>query len=146
MQTFITDHDMAISASNLDNKRLGKQRVEALQIFSDLTIRKTRWHNHPAVKMWKGYEGFLLYVYLREVLFDWEIRRGFNNTLCNKKWRAYCRIRFYGNATCYDTTKPPWITDKFIESHRSNLIRKDRNLYKPIFPNTEEGLDYIWPV
>ena len=60
MQTFITDFDMAQNAKKLDDKRLGKQRIEALQIANCLLVKESRWKNHPAVKMWKGYERFLI--------------------------------------------------------------------------------------
>jgi hypothetical protein len=143
MQTFITDHDMAISASNLDDKRLGKQRVEALQIFECLVVKETRWKNHPVVKMWKGYEGYLLNVYLYNILSEWEIGRGFNNEKCKAKFILYQNLITRRIRTEY--TIPLWITDKFIETHRSNLIRKNPEHYKPLFPNTKEGLEYIWP-
>ena len=143
MQTFITDHDMEISAHNLDDKRLGKQRVEALQIFECLMVKETRWKNHPAVKMWKGYESFLLLKYLYPILHEWENVRGFKNLKCKLKWVRYQEnydVSFYSIII-----KPPWITNEFIEAHRSNLIRKDANFYKPLFPSTKEDLKYIWP-
>jgi hypothetical protein len=31
------------------------------------------------------------------------------------------------------------------ESHRSRLIAKAPELYRPVFPGTPEGLDYVWP-
>lgn len=140
MQTFITDTNMAISASYLDNKRLGKQRVEALQIFECLIVKETRWKNHPAVQMWKGFEGYLLYDYIIRILNEWELVRKFKNTKCIEKWYKYTSL-----VNILNRQKPPWITEKFIEAHRSNLIRKDPNYYKPLFPNTQEGLEYIWP-
>ncbi|MFW9871903.1 MAG: MSMEG_6728 family protein [Candidatus Thorarchaeota archaeon] len=138
MQTFITDHDMAISAKNLDNKRLGKQRVEALQIFECLIIKETKWKNHPAVKMWKGYEGYLLLIYLRSILNEWGIIRNFKSFKCEEKWFTY--MTRYTKRKPYIVIKPSWITDEFIESHRSNLIRKKPEYYNPLFPNTKEGL------
>jgi len=59
MQTFLPIASFNDSATSLDYRRLGKQRVEAYQILN--TLRKpNRWRNHPAVKMWKGYEVALI--------------------------------------------------------------------------------------
>lgn len=41
MQTFLPHKDFSISASILDDKRLGKQRVEALQIYNVLVDNPT---------------------------------------------------------------------------------------------------------
>jgi hypothetical protein len=154
MQTFITDHNMAVSASNLDDKRLGKQRVEALQIFECLMVKETRWKNHPAVKMWKGYDGFLLNNYIKSILFEWEYNRKFRNEKCRNKYNYYVEeyyIKVHERnkwipINQMNFVKPYWITDEFIEAHRSNLIRKDPGHYRPLFPNIKEGLEYIWPV
>ncbi|MDD5651558.1 MAG: pyrimidine dimer DNA glycosylase/endonuclease V, partial [Candidatus Nanoarchaeia archaeon] len=81
MQTFLTDFNMKKNAENLDNKRLGKQRSEGLTIASillDKSNNKKGWRNHPAVKMWKGYEEFLLYFYLQWIFHEW-IKKGFKN-------------------------------------------------------------------
>jgi len=55
MQTFLAYPDYKLSASVLDMKRLGKQRVEAWQIVQALTVPEYGWKNHPAVKMWRGH-------------------------------------------------------------------------------------------
>ena len=44
--------DYMTTASQLDNKRLGKQRVEAYQIIRALTGESQGWIHHPATKMW----------------------------------------------------------------------------------------------
>lgn len=53
MQTFLPYTDPEKCARVLDNKRLGKQRVEAIQILNVLLgVTQTKgWRNHPAVKM-----------------------------------------------------------------------------------------------
>lgn len=51
MQTFLPYKSFAESAACLDNKRLGKQRVEVLQILKALHNPSYGWQNHPAVKM-----------------------------------------------------------------------------------------------
>src|SRR5512141_1971536 len=56
VQTFLPYADFAESAKALDPKRLGKQRVETIQIVRALTRETYGWRNHPAVLMWRGYE------------------------------------------------------------------------------------------
>jgi hypothetical protein len=146
MQTFITDHNVSIAAKNLDNTRLGKQRVEALQIFECLEVPESKSYqnksmrNHKAVQMWEGYSKFLIEVYVAEILYQWQEVRGFNNSKCFTKYMKYRNI--VGE---YPIIRPHWITDEFIEAHRSNLIAKYPGFYRPLFPNTKDGLEYIWP-
>ncbi len=54
MQTFLPDPDFTVSAQLLDTRRLGKQRVEALQVLRALTRESYGWKSHPAVLMWGG--------------------------------------------------------------------------------------------
>ena len=56
MQTFVPYADFERSARALDDRRLGKQRVETIQIVRALTVPGYAWASHPAVLMWKGYE------------------------------------------------------------------------------------------
>lgn len=55
MQTFLPYSDFRRTARVLDVRRLGKQRVETLQILRALTFDDYGWRNHPAVTMWVGY-------------------------------------------------------------------------------------------
>lgn len=57
MQTFITDKNYSISASNLDNKRLGAQIYEGIHILASLldvndklVTPKRSVKNHPVAK------------------------------------------------------------------------------------------------
>src|SRR3954466_3844611 len=54
MQTFLPVADFAESARLLDSPRLGKQRVETLQILRAIELPDYGWANHPAVLMWRG--------------------------------------------------------------------------------------------
>ena len=56
VQTFLPYADFAASAAVLDKPRLGKQRVEALQVLRALTYPTYGWKRHPAVRMWAGFE------------------------------------------------------------------------------------------
>ena len=132
MQTFMPYPSFTSSLACLDDKRLGKQRVEALQIYRALTIEEYGWKNHPIVKMWKGYENSLI-DYGNRMIREW-IRRGYKNTM--------------EIIPVVAVTKPPWVFDKTVRlSHQSNLIRKDPEFYRPIFgPEVPDNLPYVWPV
>ena len=62
MQTFLPSDDFALCAMTLDRQRLGKQRVETLQIMQTIAglSRGKGWINHPATKMWIGHESYLM--------------------------------------------------------------------------------------
>ena len=47
MQTFMPSYDYAIVAEQLDYRRLGKQRVEAMQTYNQLTKGKGGYKHHP---------------------------------------------------------------------------------------------------
>jgi Pyrimidine dimer DNA glycosylase len=73
VQTFLPYPDFAASAVALDRRRLGKQRVEALQTLRALTRESYDWKHHPAVRMWAGYEEALA-CYAMEICAEW-VRR-----------------------------------------------------------------------
>ena len=60
MQTFLPFADFARSAAALDTVRLGKQRVETLQVMRALTVPDYGWRHHPVVKMWRGHRPALM--------------------------------------------------------------------------------------
>lgn len=141
MNTFLPYADFALSARCLDNKRLGKQRIEAYQILQVLLFQKKGWRHHPAVLMWKGYETSLRF-YGLAMCAEWT-SRGFKDsmTLRFTKLRAAC-IRKCGPVAM----TPHWLNARFCLAHRSNLIRKDRNHYGKLWPGVRDDLPYIWPV
>jgi len=142
MQTFLPYRDPKSSAKVLDNKRLGKQRVETVQILNTLLnpTGKAGWKNHPAVLMWAGYESYLVKIYLTSMIGEWKYR-GYRNI---KILEHYDRlINIVGDTY---PIKPPWINQAFCDSHKSNLIRKKPDYYGPIWPDIPDNLDYIWPV
>lgn len=133
MQTFLPYASYHKSLECLDNRRLGKQRVEALQILNTLEGRSTGWVNHPAVKMWRGYENSLR-VYLTLSIQEWT-KRGFKNTIPLPK--------FDWNATA---ETPHWFGwQEFHDSHKSNLLRKEHFHYDQFNWNVPHDLPYIWP-
>lgn len=134
MQTFLPYVDFTRSAKCLDNKRLGKQRVECLQILNSLTGKSKGWINHPATKMWKGYEKALCR-YAIVICNEW-IDRGYKDTCLDK----------IVTLAVLNSGAPPWLGDEaFHASHRSNLLRKSDHYNK--FGWTESNdLPYVWPV
>ena len=117
MQTFLPYSNISKSLKTLDYKRLGKQRVESHQILNILLNRtKTKgWRNHPAVKMWKGYENALK-LYFNKSVKLW-ISKGYKNRMQLEEISGKIIMpKWFGNK-------------KFHASHRSNLLRKDKKFY-----------------
>lgn len=141
MQTFLPYPQFYESAHALDNKRLGKQRVECLQILRALTNKKYGWQNHPAVNMWRGHEGALL-TYTHVIIDIWRAR-GFKDTCKAKVHKEFPYERFTEEQYIY----PPWLgNEAFHLSHQSNLIRKFPEHYRKIFgPDVPDNLPYVWP-
>lgn len=139
MQTFLPYADFEKTAKVLDYRRLGKQRVEAYQILNTLTGKSTGWRNHPAVKMWKGYE-FALFKYAQAICKEW-VARGYKDTVYDKLDKLYAEMNEVVLAA------PPWLGDaEFHKSHRSNLLRKQPDHYRKYWPRLTDTLPYKWPV
>ncbi len=139
MQTFLPyGADYVMSAFALDRQRLGKQRVEAWQIYRTLVGISDGWRNHPAVKMWAGYEESLV-LYGIAVCREWR-SRGYKDTLL---------MQFNLQKPDTAAAVPDWLLGKsahdLIRSHRSNLIRKMPEHYGPIWPDVPDDLPYYWP-
>jgi hypothetical protein len=150
MQTFTPYSDFEESLRTLDLKRLGKQRVEVIQIVRALTVPGYAWSSHPAVLMWKGYEEALG----RYGLIACKVwtERGFGDSCAatiaaDLRAAGIAEIRSYQELAANDAL-PPWLFDEAVQlSHRSSLLRKDPEHYGPLFPpDTPRDLDYIWPV
>jgi hypothetical protein len=134
MQTFLPYPDFQESARVLDYRRLGKQRVEGMQILNIISGRvpDSRWKNHPAVKMWAGYENALM-AYTNTMISEW-IDRGYKNNMELYKPGGIKYPWWFGN-------------ENFHRSHRSRLIEKDKDFYLPLFPDDEgyNSSKYFWP-
>lgn len=143
MQTFLPYPDFARSARALDRRRLGKQRVETLQVLRAATVPGYGWWRHPATAMWSHHVPALV-AYGRAMVDEWTARGGADST----GWQirefapgAWDRWPEDGVAE-----PPPWLGDDALHrSHRSNLLRKDEQFYRSVFPGDPAGLDYVWP-
>jgi hypothetical protein len=148
VQTFLPYPDFAASARVLDDRRLGKQRVEALQVLRALIIPGYGWRHHPAVAMWRGYEE-ALGCYGTAVCREW-CGRGRRDT-CEAKIgdelaaRGVHRVR--DQAALGEAGElPPWLGDEDLHrSHRSSLLRKDPDWYGQFFVDVPADLPYVWP-
>lgn len=142
LQTFLPYADFGASARVLDMRRLGKQRVEVLQILNALDMRLDKgWKNHPATKMWSGHS-LALIEYGEAICTEW-IRRGYRDTVLEKLDEK----RWHGLFSSAFVHAPAWLGDEDLHlSHQSNLVRKDPEFYTPKFPGVPSDLPYVWPV
>lgn len=142
MQTFLPYESFAKSAKVLDMKRLGKQRVECLQVLNVFTGVRAGWGNHPITRMWTGYELSLL-KYGLIVCKVWT-DRGYRDTCFGKMRSQYADVPM---SDINAAEPPPWLGDPdFHRSHQSNLVRKLPERYGPLFPGVPDDLPYVWPV
>jgi hypothetical protein len=149
VQTFLPYADFARSALALDHKRLGKQRVETIQVVRALTRPDYGWGNHPAVLMWKGHEEAL----------------GRYGLACCEAWTELgfgdtCAATIVADLGAAGVPSPrsqeelaeagalpAWLGDEALHlSHRSALVRKDPEHYRALFPDVPDDLPYVWPV
>ncbi len=141
MNTFLPYPSFEESAKVLDNKRLGKQRVEVYQILKCLLEEKTRWYNHPAVQMWKGYENLLI-EYGLAICREW-IKRGYKDTCFQKISIFKTNLE---NLENLKLSKPDWLGKKeFHKAYKSNLFRKNKEYYSKYNWNVPDNLPYLWP-
>lgn len=132
MQTFIPHTDFEECAKSLDYRRLGKQRVECKQILNAIERGSGGWSNHPATRMWRGYEPALRQ-YMRAIILEW-ISRGYKNNMEIPEPEAY-------------ELPPWWGREEVHASHRSALLEKDFEFYYDHNGwEDEPKLEYVWPV
>lgn len=157
MQTFVPFPEIQKSAAVLDDKRLGKQRVEAMQILNALacTNEKSRgWKNHPATVMWKGYRsGLVFYTYC--MVWQWKFW-GFQDSVESFLDGAYHedliqakQFRRRGiswQKLVEDKILPPWFGGPIHSTHRSALLAKDPIHYSQFGWEEIPTIQYFWPV
>ena len=135
MNTFLPYADFNRSAEVLDRQRLGKQRLECLQIVRTLMGESDGWHNRPAVLMWDGYVQSLL-EYGCAVCNEW-MCRGYRDSIGEQLLSYVKGVK---------PVPPPWLGDeRFHSSHRSNLLRKDPVHYSKYAWSEPPTLPYFWP-
>lgn len=144
LQTFLPYPDFRRSAAVLDRQRLGKQRVEALQLLR-ARHGTSRWRHHPAYKMWEPYP-IALGIYGLTACAEW-IDRGYKDRLITEFSNELVRVREEPFSWPSLPVYPPWLgSRKFHLAHRSNLVRKMPEHYRQYWPDVPDDLEYIWPV
>lgn len=172
MQTFLPYPSFSESARVLDNRRLGKQRVECLQILN--TLANGPYQKREAIiaswvscteEEWKYHKsGFSSYrrtpwynhpavrmwrghepalvVYLECVVTEWT-SRGHKDTV----WSTVLAKHRTHAMNRFMPFPPPWIGLPALHaSHRSNLLRKLPSHYSAFGWIEPPNLPYIWPV
>jgi hypothetical protein len=151
VQTFLPYPDFAATAAVLDPRRLGKQRVEALQVLRALRVPGYGWRHHPVVKMWAGYDETLVR-YGLEICAAWRAA-GHSDTVTATLAATFATG--YGRRVPVRSQQalaaagelPPWLGwEPLHRSHRSALVRKDPAYYRSRFTDVPDDLPYEWPV
>jgi len=146
------------SLSCLDNKRLGKQRVEAKQLISMIELRHElhltgkvnlkelkikypehkfpSWFNHVATLMWEDYLEELK-VYYNISIYLWKNRRGVTGKLMKNNLE-------YKHVSLMSLNIPRFFTSRVSKSHRSALLFKDYKYYSQFGWNDTPQLGYVW--
>ena len=139
MQSFLPYPSFRRSARALDDRRLGRQRVEVVQILKALVGASRGWEGHPVVAMWRGYEDVLV-LYGLQVTREW-IRRGHTDS-CHEKIASHAPP-----GQRRPRRLPPWLGDPALHrSHQSALLRKDPAWYGKVFPGVPGDIPFLWPV
>src|SRR5688500_14081830 len=149
MQTFLPVADFDESARLLDSPRLGKQRVETLQVLRALELPDYGWVSHPVVRMWRGRTAALV-VYGRAMVREWRARGFADSTdTQNPEFAPEQASASQADLAAADLL-PTWVGDEELHrSHRSNLLAKDPAFYRSAFaerfPGEPDDLPYKWP-
>ena len=171
MQTFLPYSNFHLTAEVLDRKRLGKQRVECLQILRTLkqgewtclsckmpvthfNEHKTGYHCYYCEASLKRtgwynhpavqmWKGYEtgLMLYLREICAAW-VRLGYKDTC----WEKAIEVGFRPPNVGEGFLLPNWLgNESFHLSHQSNLLRKNPDHYSQFFMGIPNDLPYVWP-
>ncbi len=157
MMTFLPYSDFKKCAEVLDKRRCWKQVVEASQIIDCLEGKKVGWKNHPAVKMWVGYENLLKHYYNVFLYHSLKVHK-----INTQMWYKDCpysygvRSQDFGDYftindfSSWERSKPFWMgQEPFHRAMRARLIEKDPEFYGPKFLDKDKGYNdskYWWPV
>ncbi len=131
MQVFLPYPSYKKSVKVLDPKRLGNQIYRECK-----TLINGKWKNHPVSKMWEGYKRELC----KYALAGLEELK--------KRGRYYPHhVKFFTDKmkTFKDNGVPFWLGNrKYHASHRSNLLRKDKDWYSKFNWKEPDNLPYVW--
>lgn len=138
MQTFLPTFESPYNIGQiLDRSRAWKQVVECKQIHRALTIPFYGWQSHPAVRMWRGHEDFLLYYACSIAQACIDVHHVQAENLQSELLDLWSG----------DITSPPrwWGDERVASSHRSNLMAKEPLFYSQYGWSEIPGQPYFWP-
>lgn len=141
IQTFLPYADFNLTASVLDYKRLGKQRLESQDAIVILTNEKPgtmseaqyyyvlkRWKYHVIPKLWYGFIEALK-LYFNIISEEW-VRRGYKHNL--------------GFYEVGKVKMPKWMgLEEFHSSHRASLLAKNYDYYRRFGWDEEPKIEYL---
>ena len=130
MQVFVPYKEPLMVAKCLDTRRLNKQVIECGQIIDAIEGKGKGWFNHPIVKMYKKYLGWLkLYSNCMSAYLNFIC----NGSIFMSAWGGDARF-FIDCATTFNNSAnkytPPFLTDVFCDQHKRRLYTKDPVFYK----------------
>jgi hypothetical protein len=134
MQTFLPLANFYETARCLDYKRLGKMRVESMQLVNIIEGRtkSNAWKNHPAVGLWRNNINALK-IYCNTMIEEW-IRRGYKNNM-----------KLYNLPLDADVYFPRWFgNEDFHSRHRAALLAKNPEWYGQFGWKEKPVIDYRW--
>lgn len=144
MQVFLPYPDLSMSIRCLDKSRMGNQVWREAK-----TLLNGGWKNHPASKMFRGYEPALAQYCLHGM--SQLLRNGWIDPIKSKPLIDYFKAIIEdvrGNVIL-----PPWFDDKDLlskvcYSHQQNLLFKNPEFYSQYNwgPVPQTKPDYVWPV
>lgn len=138
MQTFCPYPNFPATARALDWRRLGKQRVECMQILNVISGKTSGWSNHPAVKMWQGYDMSLCF-YSLAMCSEWK-QRGYVDNLT-----PFFQEYLVENKNKQIKLPFWWEDDRVHSSHRQTLLMKDYEWYSKFGWTESPKYEYFWP-
>ena len=144
MQTFLPYRAFSRSAAVLDTARLGKQRVETLQVLRALTLPDYGWQRHPVVVMWHGRVPALV-AYGLACVEAWTAQGRADTTAAQIAEFAPEVVGVPQDELAQAGMLPRWLGKRALHlSHRSALVRKDPAFYRPVFGDVPD-VPYLWP-
>jgi hypothetical protein len=142
VQVFLPHKNFTESARVLDQKRLVKQLLEGRQILAALAGQTKGWRNHPATRMFEGYE-LALCGYLYCIAKEMDVR-GYKY---ENNWNEIVRLQgHFGRENGY--SMPPWFNDRttlhsVVTTHRRSLYNKAPELYPQYEYEASIGADFV---
>lgn len=151
MITYVTHRGYGATAAALDDRKLGRQRVEAQEIFNTLTLGE-ELPKDPVYRMWEGYE-FALGIYCMMLCMEFTMHRGIADKIF---WEVAAALKEMKRSDAsFSMEHPPWHDDKDVmRSHRSNLLRLQNegdavaghDYLKHFGKATPKNMPYLWPI